>query len=63
MLRKRLRFLCGPNESAEGTNHSEDAGNVSLIKGVHGDAGSDQISSDWRLKVGKSKNEVRLKKR
>ena len=60
---RRLRFLCRANESAEGTDHSQDAGNIALVKGMHGDARSNQIGSDRRLKVGKSKNKVRLKRK
>ena len=60
-LYKRLCFICCPDESAEGTNHCQDAGNVALIKGMYGDTRSKQIGRDRRLQVGKSENKVRLK--
>jgi len=67
-LRSRPGFPWAPriafrraDESAEATDHSHDASNIALVKGMHGNACSNQIGSNRRLKVRKGKNKVRLK--
>src|SRR6202011_5821939 len=60
-LGKRLRLFCRTNERAERANHCQDAGNVPLVECMHSNAGSDEVGSDRRLKIGKGENEVRLK--
>jgi hypothetical protein len=51
--RKRLRLLAHADESAERADHSQDAGNIALVEGMHSNAGSNEIGNDRRLKVRK----------
>ena len=59
---KPFRLVRRSNQSADGADHCENAGDVALIESMDGNAGADQVCRDWRLKIGKGKDEVWLER-
>jgi Family of unknown function (DUF5681) len=46
MLRKCLCLFAHADESTERADHSQDAGNIALVEGMHSNAGSNEIGSE-----------------
>jgi hypothetical protein len=50
---KHFRLIRRSGQSADGADHRENAGDVTLIARMDGNAGADQLCRDRRLEIGK----------
>ncbi len=58
--RVRLRGLA--DEGAQGADHGEDAGEVTLVEQVDGEAGAGEIGDDRALDVGEREHQIRFQR-
>ena len=58
---ERFRLIHSADQCAKGVDHRENAGDVTLIERMHGNAGANELSRDRRLEIRKGKDEVWLK--
>ena len=59
---KLFRLICRSGQSADGTNHRENAGDIALIESMDGYASADQLCRDLRLEIGEGEDEIRLER-
>src|SRR5262249_38500634 len=59
---KLFRLIRRSGQSADGANHRENAGDVTLIERMDGNASADQLCRDLRLEIGKGENEIGLER-
>src|SRR5262249_31750055 len=61
-LRERIGLAGRADQRAEGADHVENAGDVTLVEGMHRDVAADQLGGDVGLQVGEGENEVGLER-
>ena len=62
MPASRLRLLGRADQRAERADHVENARDVALVEGMHGDIGADQLGRDVGLQIGKGEHQVGLER-
>ena len=60
---KPFRLVQRSDQSADGADHCENAGDVALIESMDGNARADQLSCDLRLEVGEGEDKIRLERK
>ena len=53
---ERVRLFRAADQRAERADHVENAGDVALVEGVHGDIGVHQVGDDVGLQIGKAQH-------
>ena len=61
-LRQRLGLELDAGKRAERSDHRQDAGDVALVEGMHGDIAADQLGGDIGLQIGEGENEIGLER-
>src|SRR3984893_11209663 len=59
---KPFRLIYRSDQSADGADHRENAGDIALIESMDGNACADQLCRDLRLEIGEGEDEVRLER-
>jgi hypothetical protein len=60
---KPFRLVQRSDQSADGADHCENAGDVALIESMDGNAGADELCCDLRLEIGECEDKIRLERK
>src|ERR1700730_2031328 len=62
-LCKRFSLVQRSDQSADGADHCENAGDVALVESMDGNAGADELCCDFRLEIGECEDKIRLERK